>query len=336
MGVVQLYRDQALDRDVAVKFTRRLDNINRVYDELRALQQLRSNHVVQLYDVIRRAPNSFEIALVQEYLPGSDLEEVGPVEGHELLLILWQIASGLADVHKAGLIHRDIKPNNIKYGSDRHLKLFDFGLTRPTGAQARTEGFVGTDVYAAPELYTSGTVAFDRKVDIYAFGAVSWHMAVGDHPDCLALRPPQFDASQIDFGAHAPTLPRAIANLLQRCLHGDPANRPEAGELRDLIAKHLLRDRHRALAVIGGSEHRLDSSHRAVRITVSQGDSIDIRYNGLDFSVGATSGTVYINNMAAQAGQVFPGCCVIALGTMARPAERVYATFDVSQPEITI
>lgn len=336
MGVVQLYRDQALDRDVAVKFTRRLDDINRVYDELRALQQLRSNHVVQLYDVIHKSAASFEIALVQEYLPGPDLEDVGPLEGSCLLLTLWQIASGLADVHAAGLIHRDVKPSNIRYGSDRYLKLFDFGLTRPTGTRARTVGFVGTDVYAAPELYTVGPVTFDRKIDVYAFGATAWHLAVGEHPDCLVQRPPVFDAPEIDFSVAAPTIPAPIGWLFQRCLQTDPSRRPEAAELRDAVAKHLLRDRHRALAVMRGQEHRLDASHRAIRIKVSAGDAIDVRYNGLEFSVSAVSGTVYINNMAARIGQALPGCCVIALGTIDRPSDRVYVTFDVSQPEITI
>lgn len=150
MGVVQLYRDISLDRDVAVKFTRNLGDIGRVYDELRALQQLRSNHVVQLYDVVRKAPGATEIALVEEYLPGPDLDTLIPLVGHDLLSALWQIAAGLADVHGIGLIHRDIKPNNLKLGADRHIKIIDFGLTRQLGKRAQTVGFVGTDMFAAP------------------------------------------------------------------------------------------------------------------------------------------------------------------------------------------
>ena len=336
MGVVQLYRDTSLDRDVAVKFTQRLDNIDRVYDELRALQQLRSNHVVQLYDVIRKTPTSFEIALVEEFLPGADLDSVGPMSGQKLLLTLWQISSGLADVHDVGLIHRDIKPDNLKAGADRHLKLIDFGLTRPTGTRAKTVGFVGTDVYAAPELYAAGSVTFDRKIDVYAFGVTAWRLTGAAFPRCLMLRPPVFDQSAIDFARAAPTLPQDIAFQLQNCLRTNPADRPEISVIRNVLAMHILRDRHRALAVTTGQESRLDASQRAIRIKVSAGDSVDIRYDGLVFSLTSVSGVVYVNNMPAAAGMILPGCCVIAFGAMDRPNERVYTTFDVSQPEISI
>jgi eukaryotic-like serine/threonine-protein kinase len=336
MGVVQLYRDTSLDRDVAVKFTQRLDNINRVYDELRALQQLRSNHVVQLYDVIRKSHKSFEIALVEEFLPGEDLEVADPMSGQEYLLTLWQIASGLADVHEIGLIHRDIKPDNLKFAADRHIKLFDFGLTRPTGARARTVGFVGTDIYAAPELYATGEVAFDRKVDVYAFGVSAWRLTGSKFPGCLMRRPPVFDRTTIDFIVADPMLPLDVALVLQNCLQSDPADRPEVSAVRDMLARHVLKNRHRALAVTAGQEHRLDASHRAVRIRVASGDSVDIRYDGLDFSLTAVSGVVYVNNMPAATGLILPGCCVIALGTMDKPTDRVYITFDISQPEISI
>jgi serine/threonine protein kinase len=336
MGVVQLYRDTSLDRDVAVKFTQRLDNINRVYGELRALQQLRSNHVVQLYDVIRRSPTSFEIALVEEFLPGDDLESTAPLSGRQLLLALWQIASGLADVHQIGLIHRDIKPENLKVGADRHIKLFDFGLTRPTGPRAKTVGFVGTDVYAAPELYASVEVSFDRKIDVYAYGATAWRLTDSKFPLCLTRRPPVFDEAAIAFDIADRTLPPDVATVLLACLKSDPADRPEISTVRDVLAKHLLKDRHRALAVTTGQVYRLDASHRAIRIRVPSGDSVDIRYNGLGFALTAVSGVVFVNNMPATTGMVLPGCCVIALGTKERQTERVYTTFDVSQPEISV
>lgn len=336
MGVVQLFRDTSLDRDVAVKFTQRLDDIDRVYDELRALQQLRSNHVVQLYDVIRKSRSSYEIALVEEYLPGEDLEEAAALSGQQLLIALWQIASGLADVHQIGLIHRDIKPNNLKVGADHHIKLIDFGLTRPTGARANTVGFVGTDIYAAPELYASGEVKFDRKVDIYAFGVSAWRLTGEKFPRCLRQQPPAFDKATTDFQLADASLPSDVAAILQLCLMPKPADRPDINVVRNVLARHILKDRHRALAVSSGNEYRLDVSHRAIRVKVSSGDSVDIRYDGLDFVLTAVSGTVYVNNMQATAGMVLPGCCVIALGTLDRPAERVYTTFDISQPEISV
>jgi serine/threonine-protein kinase len=336
MGVVQLYRDVALDRSVAVKFTRRLDDLPRVFDELRALQQLRSNHVVQIYDAIRKAPSSFEIALVEEYLPGEDLEDVRPEHGVPFLLILWQIASGLADVHEAGLIHRDIKPGNLKVGADRHIKLIDFGLTRSTGDKAQTVGFVGTDVFAAPELYADEKVTFDAKVDIYAFGATAWHLSGHCFPDCMLERPPHFAAAEINFLTAVPSMPLDVAQMLQSCLRREPDARPDIVKVRDMLARHILRDRRRALAVTATQEHRIDSNRRAIRIHTTSGHSVDIRYSGLDFIISGLSGDVAVNNMPAVPGLVLPGCCVIALGGLDRPQHRVYVTFDVSQPEILI
>lgn len=336
MGIVQQYRDTSLDRDVAVKFTRRLDNIDRIYDELRALQQLRSNHVVQLYDVIRRTPKSFEIALVEEYLPGADLDEADPMSGKQLLHTLWQIASGLADVHKVGLIHRDIKPSNLKLGIDRHIKLIDFGLTRSTGTRAQTVGFVGTEIYAAPELYAGGSVSFDQKVDVYAFGVTAWELTGVPFPRCLVQRPPVFHPNTTNFTIADPALPADVAAQLQSCVATSPADRPEIGTVKGVLAMHILRDRHRALAVTQGQEHRLDASRRGIQIRVQSGDGAVIQYDGLVFSLSAVSGTVYVNNMPATPGMVLPGCCVIAFGSTDNPQQRVYTTFDVSQPEIPI
>ena len=336
MGSVFPCNDVILDRNVAIKVVRDPAQQRRIRDELGALLKMRSKHVVQVYDVVSLEGDGFGI--VQEFVAGQDLFDPSTYSTSVLDLYkqLWQIASGIADIHAAGVIHRDIKPNNMKLDSEGVIKIFDFGLARPEGAEAATRGFVGTRGFAAPELYVAKEdVAFSPAVDTYAFGATAYYLADKKLPDDLLQIPPRALGSDF-FSMVEFELAPEIRDVLNRCLREDPAERPEMSEVQHLVSRHLLFNRHQALVVFQGSPSFLNATSRLVRARFPQVGEIEIYYDGLDFRVRAVSGSVFINYRQAEVGDVLPGSCVVALGSPELGARRKYITFDLSHPEIVL
>jgi serine/threonine-protein kinase len=177
-----------------------------------------------------------------EYLPGLSLQEIvdrtGPMPAARVVYLLRQVCSALAEAHRTGLIHRDIKPGNI-FAAERgglydFAKLLDFGLVKSTGfgdegLQITREGIVlGSPLYAAPET-TMGHTEVDPRTDIYSLGATAYFLLTG-RPVFTGEKP-----LQIVF-AHAKEPPRPIAELrrdvplelegvVMRCLAKSPEDR---------------------------------------------------------------------------------------------------------------
>lgn len=333
MGNVLICKDTVLERTVAVKIIQPAQHKRRMLDELAALQRLRSKHVVQVYDVLSLAKGEF--ALVLEYVDGKDLADrnSAPKSEDELLKVLWQVASGLADIHSVGVIHRDIKPNNMKIDPEGVIKIFDFGLARSEGGKASTMGFVGTPGFAAPELF-GGLVEFTTAVDVFAFGATAYFIAAGSLPQSFVANPAK--GIRAGFGGLNLKLASDIVFFLDACLAADPQQRPRIADVRDALAQHLLVDRHQALLVYQGKVAYLNAQNRVVKLSMPQVCSVGIAYDGLVFKVTAVEGDVFINNRNAEVGQILPGSCVVTLGGPEMKADRRYITFDVSHPEIVL
>lgn len=334
MGAVQICEDSILERKVAVKFIHGSTHRRRILDELAALLKMRSKHVVQVYDVLNLAGG--DLGIVQEFIDGKDLFESHalPTDQSSYLKTLWQIASGISDIHEVGVIHRDIKPNNMKTDPEGLIKIFDFGLARDEGPSASTMGFVGTHGFAAPELY-SGHAKFTAAIDTYAFGATALYLAMGGLPKPM-LTPPY--APSPCFGA-LPSLSLAgdVAAALNACLAEPPEDRPSMKSVKDLLARRLLHDQHQALVVFNGSATRLNSARRSIDLNLPTVGQIRITYDGFDFRIEMASGEVQVNNRAVTVGEVIPGSCVVSLGLSHRRAsERRFITFDVSNPEIVL
>ena len=153
MSSVAFCKDQILERQVAVKFLQTTTHRRRMDDELAALLKMRSKHVVQIYDLCKFPDKC--IGIIQEFIDGKDLLEsfAPPTSIDSYYRQLWQIASGISDIHAVGVIHRDIKPNNMKVDPEGVIKIFDFGLARDAGPAAATVGFVGTPgLEMAPQI----------------------------------------------------------------------------------------------------------------------------------------------------------------------------------------
>ena len=334
-GEVIVCKDEHLDRKVAIKFILSDRDKRRLLDEIKALQKIRSKHVVEIFDIlITEEPR--RIGIIQEFVPGKDLVEIIASEKlskADYLKLMYQIASGLADIHEQGIVHRDIKLNNIKIDEENIVKIFDFGLARILDSNTTTLGFVGTQLFAAPELYSHGIVSFTEAVDVYAFGVTAWLLSGEDPPDILTKFPPIGRDPSLCFSNLPYDLENEIYQALNLTVSNVPDNRPKMSSIKNLLGKHLLRGKHKATVVNGNSIYELTGANRSVILT-SNSNSIGIKYNELDFIVFGIKGSVYINNQIINEGYILPNNCVVTLGERHLP--RSFITFDISNPEVVL
>ncbi len=189
MGAVHLGRDPSLDRDVAIKTLKELDLpedakkrfLERFRNEAKAAARLHDPTIVQVFDV-GEDPTVGGPFLVLEYVKGTTLKHVlrerGPLSPEDLVDVARQIAHAIDLAHERGIIHRDVKPDNILFAEDGRAKLADFGVARLPDAALTKEGqFLGTPCYAAPETLSAGR--YGPRTDLFSFAAVLYELASG-------------------------------------------------------------------------------------------------------------------------------------------------------------
>lgn len=341
MSHATLCRDTHLNRDVIVKELQAGEEQRRLMDEITALGSVRSKHVVQIYDVVRNETGDV-VGLVEENIPGDDLETLIPItDPGQFLRIAYGIACGIADIHAVNVVHRDIKPNNIKFDAEGCPKIFDFGLARDNSTgEAATQGAVGTRGYMPPEICVEPHehAALGQPVDVYAFGATLLKMVRGRLPNQLRALPPLLPCSDANFASQSLVLPQQIASLANACLAASAGDRPTMPQIRDAIGGELLRDGHKATFVFNGEVHVLSANRRAVNITIPQKGVARVSYDGLKFMITPTSGAVYVNNVqvAVNKPYVLPGSCVLTFGIPALTWARTHIPLDVSHPEVVL
>jgi serine/threonine protein kinase/tetratricopeptide (TPR) repeat protein len=185
-------RDQRLKRDVAIKVPKDgrwgdPSTRERLQQEAYALSCVNHPNVAVIYEFVQNHRPPF---IAMEYIPGITLGNrirSGPVAQPEVLELGIQIAEGLSAAHQAGVVHRDLKPHNVRLLNESWAKIVDFGLAkrlpRPTDTGPRsltkTDNVVGTIPYMAPEQIHGGC---DVRTDVYALGAVLYQMATGQRP----------------------------------------------------------------------------------------------------------------------------------------------------------
>jgi len=332
MGDIHRCIDNHLDREVVIKVLKPGHGVERLIDEQKALVKLRSKHVVQLLDVLVLVETKAqEICLVLEFIDGKDLAERQFLPDEEYLRTLWQIASGLTDIHAAEVIHRDIKPNNMRLDREGVVKILDFGLAREVGKDDKTRSIIGTLGYMAPELRGDETISFSPAVDVYSFGVSALTLLDRDLPEAIARQWPK-SLSDGAIAAHVPELQHEIADVIEACLAHDHTQRPKMCEVRDVLAQFLVRDRHRARMIMGNTVYELHSGNRNVKLKSAIG-MLHVHYDGLGFRVRDINGEVFVNNGPALKGQEMPPACVITFGSPERTS-RAFLTFDVSNPEV--
>ena len=247
MGVVYLARDDRLNRFVALKvLTRELrdnpDRRRRLLQEARAASTLNHPNIVTIYDIGEADEISF---IAMEHVKGHTLHEAARPSGMPIPTVValgLQIADALMVAHRAGVVHRDLKPGNIMIGEDQIVKLLDFGLAtlsepetadapstaRNSSAQTQVAGILGTIAYMSPEQLQGGDVG--PATDTFAFGCVIYELltgtpafgTLGTVPTIAAIlsRHPE------RLEDRSPDTPAILSELVAACLRKDPAARP--------------------------------------------------------------------------------------------------------------
>jgi len=238
MATVYKARQLSLDRIVAVKilpkkYSDMPEFVDRFYAEGRAAAKLNHPNIVAALDVGRHAEAHY---FIMEYVEGHTVHEhlvkEGPYTEAEALDIAIQIAKALNHAHKAGLIHRDVKPKNILITNNGTAKLADMGLARAVSdreaAEAEAGKAFGTPYYISPEQIR-GKVNIDSRADIYNFGCTLYHMVTGrvpfEGPDVSSILMKHLDEPIIPPDHINPKLTVGICEVIEFCTAKKPSKR---------------------------------------------------------------------------------------------------------------
>lgn len=243
MADVFLAVDTILNRQVAIKILRAdlstdAVSILRFEREAQAAAALAHPNIVEIYDVGDYKGHHY---IVMEYVTGKTLKQVirsrGPLVNEEAVDIMKQLCSAISEAHSRGIIHRDIKPQNVIVKADGSIKILDFGIATAKGSMQLTQAnnVMGSVHYLSPEL-AKGEAASPQS-DIYALGIVLYEMLAGDVPfkadqavqiALKHMREPMPDVRLINA-----SVPQSIANVITRATAKDPNNR--YGSCREML-----------------------------------------------------------------------------------------------------
>jgi eukaryotic-like serine/threonine-protein kinase len=248
MATVYLGRDVRLDRTVALKIAHPElasdpEFAGRFIGEARAVARLSSPNVVAVFDQGTTGDINY---IAMEYVPGPTLRELlnarGRLSPREALDIIEGVLTGLAAAHDAGIIHRDVKPENVLLGTGSLVKVADFGLARAAAGlrDTKTGMLIGTAAYLAPEQVSAGSS--DQRTDVYAAGVMLFEMLTGSQPHTgdtpLAVAYKHVNAVVPAPSSLVPGLPSALDALVALATSRDPELRPpDAGHYLQAIVQ---------------------------------------------------------------------------------------------------
>ncbi len=240
-GVVLLADDLHLEDQVALKLlndTALGDGttaVQSIKTEIRLARKIAHQNVVRVHDLGEGQGFHF---LTMEYVPGLTLKQVLRQQGTLAVApgvqVAKQLCRGLGAIHESGIIHRDVKPQNIMVLPNGLVKLMDFGIAKVESASdpvAKARFVVGTPHYMSPEQ-TYG-LELDQRSDIYAMGAVMFEMFTGSTPFSgtpMEVITQHRNAEPRDPTSLRPDLPPALARLILACLAKQPARRPASAQ----------------------------------------------------------------------------------------------------------
>jgi eukaryotic-like serine/threonine-protein kinase len=252
-GMSSVYRafDTLLERNVALKILHPQylgddDHVERFRREARSVAQLSHPNVVTVID---RGEDAGREYIVFELVDGDDLKELvergGPLSVRRVLELGLEVGRALAFAHAQGLVHRDVKPQNVLLDADGRAKVTDFGIARSLGTASTTETgtVLGTSHYIAPEQARGERV--DALTDVYSFGAVLYELLAGDVPfpgdSFLTVAMKHVNEPVPNVLDRRPDVPLRLASLVERCLAKEPVDRPASmdevvGELEACLA----------------------------------------------------------------------------------------------------
>jgi TolB-like protein/tRNA A-37 threonylcarbamoyl transferase component Bud32 len=217
--------------------------IQRFRNELKLSRQISHRNVCRMYDLGRADDTAF---ISMEYVSGEDLKtllkRIGQFTARRAVGVAKQIAEGLAEAHRLGVIHRDLKPQNVMLDREGNVRIMDFGIARSAKGRGLTDPgvIIGTPDYMSPEQL-EGQEA-DRRSDIYALGVILYEMLTGEPPfegeTPLVVAMKHRTESPRDPRELNPQIPEDLSRLILRCLEKDRDRRCQSADevVRDLGA----------------------------------------------------------------------------------------------------
>src|SRR5579864_4266629 len=234
MGVLYRARDAVLERDVALKmmlldFTTDQTARDRFQREARAVARLQHRNVVTIHELGEVEGTPY---IVMEFLTGKDLDAMlkgdVPMSLAQKLDVVIQLCDGLGYAHEQGIVHRDVKPGNVRVLEDGTVKILDFGIAKFAQSSVTQSGMImGTPSYMAPEQIMGKPV--DGRADLFSVGVLMYELLSGQKPftgespttvvyQIIHVEPPPVNAA-------VPELPESLHEIVSRALQKNPDDR---------------------------------------------------------------------------------------------------------------
>ncbi|MBI4835039.1 MAG: serine/threonine protein kinase [Planctomycetes bacterium] len=249
MGAVYLAHHKRLDKNVAVKilpvsFSKEEDRVKRFVREARSTAKLDHPNIIQIFDIQLAKPGGFYFIIMQ-YIDGDNLDmrikKQGKLPIPEAIRIIKSAASALGAAHSMGIIHRDIKAENIMLSKNGEIKLMDFGLARigdSSSSISSAGDIMGTPHYMAPEQAKGEPI--DHRADIYALGITFYYALTGKRPfdgaTPVTVIMKHLNEEPPDPTLFAPDIPKNLVKILLKMMAKDPKSRYQSAQdlLNDL------------------------------------------------------------------------------------------------------
>ena len=248
MGKVYRVLDKKLNEEVALKLIKPeiasdKETIERFSNELKLARKIAHRNVGKMYELMEDAGTHY---ITMEYVPGENLKSsirrFGPLPIGKTLFLAGQMCDGLAEAHRMGVVHRDLKPGNIMIDKDGNAKILDFGIARSLREKGITGGgiIIGTPEYMSPEQTEAKEV--DQRSDIYSLGVILYEMATGRVPfegdTALSVAIKHKTEAPKDPKSLNPNIPDDLSGVILKCLEKDKAKRYQtAAEVRSELEK---------------------------------------------------------------------------------------------------
>lgn len=263
-GMSDVYKamDHILGREVAVKvlkqeFAEDVTFVTKFRSEAQSAAGLEHPNIVNIYDV---GSENGMYYIVMEYVEGITLktyiEKKGQLNFKEAISIAIQVGRGIEAAHNKGIIHRDIKPQNIIISTEGKVKVTDFGIARATSSNTIHADVMGSVHYASPEQARNGYV--DGKSDIYSLGIVMYEMVTGrvpfDGDTTVAVALQHLQEEMVAPSAYASDLPISLEKIILKCTMKSPDRRYAAIEDLLLDLKKALVSPNEDFVTMGSAE----------------------------------------------------------------------------------
>lgn len=339
-GMCNVYRafDAEALRTVAVKMLRDeyandAEYLRRFRNESKAINTLNHPNIVKIYDVVLEAENPY---LVMEYVSGITLKEYierkKPIPGKTAANIVGLVLTALQKAHENGIIHRDVKPQNIMVTEKGEVKLMDFGIARFAMSQSHTidGNAIGSVHYISPEQALGNAV--DQRTDIYSVGVILFEMLCGrlpfdgESPISVALQ--QVEQNARPLRSINPNVPQGLEQITQHAMAKSPENRYAACSEMIADLRRWLADPKTTFHYAAASDQKKEGV--SAKFDQLKGKVKQTAKSGKSGKSGKTGGINRFFNWgeATWFGRLFAVTCGVVLASLLF----VFVMFQIYQP----